>query len=231
MQRKLVEVKYRNQILKNGPTMKSKKPDTGNIIKWFFKVVDCIYIPFEKIWHLLTSVYPLTEGEIQVASQIFPADSIRFGAVRIAKGRLLNFTSWFHRNRLFVIFRTINLPKYTGDSRPRLDKMIHELTHVYQFEVIGSIYMYQALRAQKEKDGGKYFGYKYGEDNKEWEQLELDRKDGKKFYNYNREQQAEITRHYYKYILEENGLPEGANKSSALKAYEPFIEELIKGEL
>jgi len=213
--------------------MKSKKTDTGNITKGFFKVIDSIYIPLEKIWHILTSVSPLTDREIQEASKIFPAGSIRYGDVRIAKRRLLNFTSWLHKNRLFVTFRTINVPKkdYPGTKRPSPEKMIHELTHVYQFEVIGSIYMYQALRAQKEKNGRKYIRYKYGEDNKEWEQLELDRKAGKQFCDYNREQQAEIARHYYKYILEEGGLPEGASKSSVLKAYEPFIEELKKGEL
>ena len=109
--------------------------------------------------------------------------------------------------------------------------MIHELTHVYQFELIGSIYMYQALRAQKEKNGRKYTGYDYGEPEKEWEQLELDRKAGKKFCDYNREQQAEIVMHYYKYILTEDGLQEGVSESLVLKAYKPFIEELKKGKL
>jgi len=229
------EVKPQATESQDGPTMKSKKTGNGNIAKGFFKVIDSIYIPLEKIWHILTSVSPLTDREIQEASKVFPAGSIRYGDVRKARGRLLKFTSWLHKNRLFVTFRTINIPpkKYPDDERhekPSLVEMIHELTHVYQFEVIGSIYMYQALRAQKEKNGRKYFGYKYGEDYKEWEQLELDYEAGNHFCDYNREQQAEIAMHYYKYILEED-LPEGASKSSVLKAYEPFIEELKKGEL
>jgi len=163
---------------------------------------------------------------------IFQEKGIRYDAVRIARGRILNLISLFYKFRLFVFFRTINLPpkKYPGNKRPSFEEMIHELTHVYQFEVIGSIYMYEAIRAQKEKNGRPYIGYKYGEDKKEWEQLEKDLKAGKKFCDYNREQQAQIAMHYYKYILKED-LPKGASKSSVLKAYEPFIEELKKGKL
>ena len=145
----------------------------GPITKGFFKVIDRIYILLEKIWHILTSVSPLTDKEKEAASKVFPAGSIRYGGVRKARGRLLKFTSWLHNDRLFVTFRTINIPpkKYPDDERhekPSLVKMIHELTHVYQFELIGSIYMYQALRAQKEKNGRKYTGYDYGEPEKEW---------------------------------------------------------------
>ena len=232
-----VEEKTQETESQDKPAKKSYKIESGSIAKRIFKFIDGISMPLEKIWHILTSVSPLTPEEIKEAKRVFKEKGIRYDAVRVAQGRLLTFVFRINNNTAFTTGHSINIPKSGSHSRyidgdikkPRLDLMIHELTHVYQFESIGSIYMYQAIRAQRSKEG-----YTYGEKNKEWEQLKKDRDDNKmKFENYNREQQAQITQDYYKYIyiLEEDELPEGASKSSVKKAYEPFIDELRNGKL
>ena len=214
------------------PATNSYKIESGSMAKGVFKVIDRISMPLEKIWHILTSVSRLTPEEIQAASKIFPAGSIKYSAVRKATDRLLKLTSWFHNDRAFVTGRTINIPPKKDPLT--LEETIHELTHVYQFELIGSVYMYEAIRAQKEKKGRDNNEYKYGEAGKEWEQLKEDRKDDNmRFENYNREQQASIIEHYYKYILGsgKDRLPEGTRKSSAKKAYKPCIDEFKNGDI
>lgn len=234
-----VEEKTQETESQDKPAKKSYKIESGSIAKRIFKFIDRISMPLEKIWHILTSVSRLTPEEIQAASKIFPAGSIRYGDVRVAQSRLLTFVFRINNNRAFTTGRSINLPKTGSHSRmrklkdgtekSRLCLMIHELTHVYQFESIGSIYMYEAIRAQRSKEG-----YTYGEDNKEWEQLVEDRKeDNMRFENYNREQQASIIEHYYRYILEEGGKREltGEDRSSAKKAYKPCIDEFKNGDI
>jgi len=91
------------------------------------------------------------------------------------------------------------------------------LTHVYQFELVGSIYIWQALRAQRAT------GYWYGG----WQQLEEDWSNGKHFRDYNREQQGKITQDYYSEVVAKGLLAEDPIR----QAYEPFIDELRNGEL
>ncbi len=182
-------------------------------------VVDIFQGPrvFQFFWHFLVGVSRLTESEIKAASLVLGENSIKYRSVRVAEGRLL--TQIFKRNggRAFTTFHTVNLPLSGHHSREHLELLIHELVHVYQFELIGTDYIFQALRAQKE--GGYFYD--------SWPGLNKWRADGKHFKDYNREQQGQIAQDYQKDVIEA-GLLE-ANEVRA--AYEPFIAELKLGQL
>jgi len=188
-------------------------------IAWIFRVFDALHGPrlFETIWHVLTKVSALSETEVSATSMVLGTNAIRYGAVRVAEDGLLWLVFRLNGGRAFASFHTINLPGSGGHSRSHLDIIVHELTHVYQFEVVGSIYIWQAARAQLTT------GYWYGG----WQQLEKDRGNGKHFRDYNREQQGKMAQDYYREVV--------AKRSSAedpiRQAYEPFIADLRNGEL
>jgi len=98
-----------------------------------------------------------------------------------------------------------------------VDLLVHELVHVRQFENVGSVYIWQALRAQRTN------GYGYGGP----KQLTEDRSNGMHFRDYNREQQGQIAQDYYRDVVEQ-ALPESDTRR---EAYEPFIDELRDGDL
>ena len=125
---------------------------------WVFRIFDALYGPrlFEIIWHILTRVNVLSETEINAASSVLGTSAIRYEAVRVAEGGVLGLIFRLNSRRAFTTFHTINLPKSGGHSRLHLNIVVHELTHVHQFEVVGSIYIWQALRAQRAA------GYRYG---------------------------------------------------------------------
>ena len=91
------------------------------------------------------------------------------------------------------------------------------MVHVRQFEVVGSIYFWEALEAQRAK------GYSYGD----WRQLAHDRHRGRRFQDYNREQQGQITEDYYAEVVE----PDLPSDDPMRQAFEPLIEELRVGKL
>ncbi len=186
---------------------------------WIFRVFDALKGPrlFEIIWHIVTRVSALTETEINAASSVLGTSAIRYGALRVGEGGFLRLVFRFNRKRAFTTFHTINLPRSGGHSRSHLDIIVHELTHVYQFELVGSIYIWQALRAQRAT------GYGYGG----WKQLKEDWSNGRHFRDYNREQQGQIAQHYYSEVVEKGRLDEDPIR----QAYEPFIDELRNGDL
>lgn len=74
--------------------------------------------------------------------------------------------------------------------------LIHELTHCWQFQHEGIMYFFKALWAQLRLGTGAYaYGWTSG--------LEQAILDGKRFSDFNPEQQGEITRHFY-YRLKHN---------------------------
>ena len=184
------------------------------------KVFDIVHGPrlFEFFWHFLVGVSRLTEAEIKSASAVLGEGKIKYRSVRVAEGRLL--TQIFKRNggRAFTTFHTVNLPLSGHHSREHLELLIHELVHVYQFEKIGTDYIFQAFRAQKTPEG--YFYDK-------WPGLNKWRASGKHFKDYNREQQGQIAQDYQTKVIVP-GLPD---TDDVRKAYEPFIAELQAGQL
>lgn len=189
------------------------------LVKPLFKAFDLLQGPriFEMVWHLLTGVSRLTDEEVGAASQILGPDAVRYAAVRVAEGRVLRLIFRINRSRAFTLFHTINLPASGHHARGNLDLLVHEMVHVYQFEKVGSVYIWQALRAQKTN------GYSYGG----WEKLAEDRQNGRQFSGYNREQQGQIVQDYYNLVLTPS-LPE---ESEVRLAFQPFIDELRAGIL
>ncbi|MFC2014978.1 hypothetical protein ACFLUP_03190 [Chloroflexota bacterium] len=188
-------------------------------MKWVFRVCDSIYLPrlFEIIWHVFTVITKLNPHEIEAASSVLGTHSIRYDSVRVAEGRLLSLIFKLNKSRAFTTFNIINLPRSGRHSRANLDIVVHELVHVCQYQIIGSIYIPQALKAQRTE------GYKYGG----WQQLREDWSSGKHFRQYNREQQSQIVQDYFNKVIR-NELSE---KDPVSQAYEPYINELKYGDL
>lgn len=153
----------------------------------------------------------LTTEERSAAQSVLGPDAIRWNEVRVASGGLLSIIFALNEGRAFATFHTINLPSDGEHGRSNVAIVVHELTHVYQYERVGSLYLGQAIHAQA-TDGYEYEGVAG---------LQRDRAKGKRFREYNREQQAQIAQDYY--VL----LSTGGDTS----AYEPFIAELQAGDL
>ncbi len=84
--------------------------------------------------------------------------------------------------------------------------LVHELTHTWQYQHHGPVYLIQALWAQI-RLGAEAYGYG-------WDQgLRQAALDGKSLLDFNREQQGDIARHYY--FRERQGLD--------TSAWEPFV--------
>ena len=181
------------------------------MIAFIFRPFDALRGPalLQLLWHLLTRVSRLTEHEIQVVSSVLTPTSIRFSSVRIAEGRILRFIFRFNKSRAFTLYHTLNLPDTGHHSRENIGLLVHELIHTLQFETVGSIYIRQALRAQKTD------GYQYGG----WGQLVDDWAEGKHFRDYNREQQGQIAQDYYNDVVAKAL----SSTDPIFMAYEPYI--------
>ena len=115
------------------------------IVSLPFRLFDLLRGPalFEAVWTLLVGTSSLTNAEIAAAKQVLGDSTIDFTRVHIAEGRLLTLIFKFNRGRAFTTFRIVNLPTSGRHSRSNLDLVIHELTHVAQFNVVGSLYIYE----------------------------------------------------------------------------------------
>jgi hypothetical protein len=91
------------------------------------------------------------------------------------------------------------------------------MVHVKQFEKIGSVYLAQAVQAQKTE------GYKYGG----WQGLAEKRPGSKRFSDFNREQQGQIAQDYYDDVLTAD--PPSTDEQK--QAFEPYIADLQAGIL
>jgi hypothetical protein len=87
--------------------------------------------------------------------------------------------------------------------------MIHELTHVWQYQHTGVVYLWRALRADLTLGIGAYdYGGEQG--------LRDARASGRRLADFNPEQQGDIARHYY------TRLRNGQDTA----AWEPYVQEL-----
>lgn len=186
---------------------------------WFFRIFDALKGPriFEIIWQIPTRVRKLSQNEIDAASSVLGGHAIRYDSIRVAEGGFLKLIFKLNKGRAFTTFNIINLPDSGSHSGSYLDIVVHELIHTYQYTLIGSVYIWQALHAQRTT------GYKYGG----WLQLVEDRNQGRHFGDYNREQQGQIAQDYYNDVVVMSLLDDDPVR----QAYEPFIEELRNGKL
>ncbi|MEZ4511793.1 MAG: hypothetical protein R3C62_07955 [Chloroflexota bacterium] len=169
--------------------------------------------------HLVTKTTPLTGAEIAMMSTVLGPHALRYGEIRVAEGGLFNLIFKLNGNLAFATWHTINLP-LTSDSqgyshtRQNLPIVVHELTHVYQYEQIGTRYLGEAIYMliKTRRDCYNYGGVSG---------LATACSHGKKYCDFNREQQAKITQDYF--YLRQAGYD--------TTHYEPFLQQARAGEL
>ncbi len=182
------------------------------------KLLDVIGIGeiMDLLWQIIKfNTRTLSSTEIAEAKKVF-GSSISYWQVRIDEYSLI---AWI--GSLFsggggmgvTTFHTINFNHKikTAPGNSDMAWLIHELTHVSQYEHVGSQYMGEALHAQA--TGGYGYGGEAG--------LLAAFAAGKHLRDFNREQQGDIARDFYLALT--SGRP--------TTAYDPFIVELRAGKL
>lgn len=148
---------------------------------------------------------PLTDEEIAAGRNIF-GNALKLDLVRISEldvdrsllGRLLAKIPPDQRPSAFTTLYLVNVPDWSGSKRRRAEistsVLIHELTHIWQGEQVGPLYMLEALVDQRTEQDYNY-GYEDASTG-EGAQGALEAAKGD-FSQFNREQQASIIEHYY----------------------------------
>lgn len=168
------------------------------------------------LWGLIFRLRPLTEAEHAASKSVHPPGLIPYRQVRVDDDSYLikigtTLADWCKTKvspRTITTMHIIHAPA-GGLSMPLA---VHELTHVGQYEKVGAIYMPQALHAQ-----GSSEGYDYGN-------LTDARAAGKRFADFNREQQASICEDYYQV---RNGMSAKFGATDAELG--PFIADMRAG--
>ncbi|MBK8987557.1 MAG: DUF4157 domain-containing protein [Chloroflexi bacterium] len=164
--------------------------------------------------HLFTPTTPLTGAEIGLIAGVLGPEALRFSDVRVAEGGLLDLVFKHNGSLAFATWRTINLPRHGRHRRANLPLVVHELTHVYQYERVGTRYLGEAIYAliKTRRDCYNYGGVAG---------LDSACAAGRQFCHFNREQQAQITQDYFDLRA----------KGSDVTAYEPFMVQVRAGKL
>ncbi|MDZ4703339.1 MAG: hypothetical protein SH848_05390 [Saprospiraceae bacterium] len=168
---------------------------------------------FPEFYELLAAVFKfrtrkLTEQEIRLAKSIF-GDTLQYEYIRVDESAYIGP----RQSRFcYVSFYTLNS---WGQIYPAL--LIHELTHVWQYQHLGIRYIPRALAAQRTASG-----YNYGGE----PALEQAIASGKSLAFFNLEQQADLVEDYYRL---QNGLPAQWNRNAApqLSLYEFLLTGII----
>ena len=152
---------------------------------------------------------PLQPEERAAVASVLGVDAIRYDQVRVAEEGVLRQVFKRNGNRAFCAWHTICLPP---GKRQDLSLLVHEATHVFQYETIGTRYIFEALYEQWRQGPACYrYGGAPG--------LRAHAEHGHHYAIFNREAQAQIAQDFYR-MVEQRGLQEDA------AAYRPFIEEL-----
>jgi hypothetical protein len=169
--------------------------------------------------NLLASYRAMSAEEIREARKVY-GDSLDYTNIYFSEESFSNdILRAVHGSRAFVTNNLVNF----DTKRPLSNAtMIHELCHVWQYQDSGAFYMAEAIHAQEDE------GYNYGYTN-------VDNGDGGEvklnemrethpnlsmkelFERFNREQQAQIVKHYYVRRYENN-------PSLDYAAWEPYRE-------
>lgn len=162
---------------------------------------------------LLAHTTPLTAAETAVIRDIIGLQ-MRFVDVRLAEGGL---TKWIFRvngNLAFTAWHTIFLPQTPARSRQNTALLVHEMTHVYQYEQVGTRYMTEAIYMLITTRRNCYqYGGSAGLAQAHAQQLSL--------ADFNREQQAQIAQDYF--CLQIAG--------EDVTSYLPYVDELQHGRI
>jgi len=172
----------------------------------------------------------LSDFEQGEAQKVFGA-SIRYADVRIVEEA--SWTNWISRigakvnrepppkfDNAVTLGNTSFFPRmlktgpapHAAESLTDLAWMIHELTHVWQYQHTGIVYLFRALRVDLKLG---IHAYDYGGE----KGLGEARVAGRRWADFNPEQQGGLARHYYTRL----------RKGQDTKAWEPYIEDLRLG--
>lgn len=165
------------------------------------------------LWGLIFRMRKLTDAELAASGVVHPAGMIPYSLIRVDVDSLVSRIS----GGAVTTFHVLHFPK-TGEP---LDVVVHELTHVAQYESAGAVYIPQALHVQSKygRTGGRGTGsaYDYERDGS----LISQRAAGKKFKDLNRESQAELVQDYY--------LCKTATPPNPCSDMIPFIDDMQHG--
>jgi hypothetical protein len=198
---------------------------TGSLANWLHRfavqLFDLIGGPeiAQFVMHLITNTTTLNDDELAHIVSVLGPENMRFNDVRVAEGGLLDLIFKLNGNLAFTTWRTVHFPRTSsnqriGHTRANLAILVHELTHVYQYERVGSRYLGEAIYMLVKTRRDCYdYGFIQG--------LQQAAAAGKHYQEFNREQQAQIAQDYF--TLQRRGVE--------VTAYEPFIAELRAGEL
>ncbi len=167
----------------------------------------------EVLWGLIFRMRKLTDPEIAASGVVHPPGMIPYSLIRVDVDSLVSRIS----GGAVTTFHVLHFPK-GGES---LDVVVHELTHVAQYESVGAIYIPQALHVQSKygRSGGRGTGSAY--DYEREGTLLSQRAAGKKFKDLNRESQAELVQDYY--------LCKTATPPTPCSDMVPFIDDMQHG--
>lgn len=178
----------------------------------FFYIIDIIGIGeiYETILDLFKfNSRPLNREEIALAKTVF-GDAINYHRVLIDEYAIAGPKQ---ARFAYVSFYTINS---WGPMRREL--LMHELTHIWHYEQLGSVYIPRALRAQQPQYGYNYGGLK--------SLTKVMHRDGN-IHAFNLEQQGDIVFDYFRLM---NGVPPrwGVANEADIGVYEYFIKDIRK---
>lgn len=192
----------------------------GRFADWLHQLLTQLFDLFggpeiaEFLIHLTTKTSPLTGDEIAIISRILGPQAMRYGDVRVVEGGLFDLIFRLNGGLAFATWHSINLPRTGRHTRQNRGIVVHELTHVYQYERVGTRYLGEAIYMliKTKRDCYNYGGT---------QGLMVACAVGRQYRHYNREQQAMITQDYYN----------RSEKGLELASYEPFIAQVRSGEL
>jgi hypothetical protein len=137
--------------------------------------------------HLMMKTRSLSTREVAAIASVLGPEAIEYEEVRVAQGGALSLVFRFNGGRAFATWHTIHLPE---GKQQDLSLLVHEATHVYQYEKLGSIYIGEALFAQRRLGRACY---DYGGPDA--------LASGAAYDGFNREAQAQIAQDYYRRLI------------------------------
>lgn len=195
---------------------------TGTV-KWlgkrFMLILDLLGVgeALQVIWGLIFRMRRLTPTEISASLMVHPAGMIPYDLIRVDENSII---SSMGGGSAVTTMHIIHSPK----GGIFTDTMVHELTHVAQYENVGSVYMAEAIHAQTvhgRTGGGIGSGDAY--DYTRTGTLAAQTAAGLKYKDLNRESQAELVQDYYIQLNSSfTKLPQAD--------YLPFINDMQNGE-
>lgn len=174
----------------------------------FFYVLDLIAFP--EMYDLISGLLKMnTRGlgkeELAAAKKVY-GNSIDFRLVRMDTKLLIG------DRRLAAAYVGVCTINFYAEAK--LDLLIHELIHVWQYQHFGSVYIPRSLRAQRTMEAYNYLGEAA---------LAANAERGLLAFNY--EQQGEVIADYFRI---KHHLAPRWSKTSELTLFEPYVSDLHK---